>query len=86
MDLNDLLRVHRQVPMAHGSGATNLPQKCRRVAMTFGFEAHSMPATFAVFGRLRATCTDMGTEMSITTMQGATLDEMLPSWMQEGAI
>ena len=52
----------------------------------FYFEAHSMPATSAILGRLRATCTDMGIEMSITTMQGATLDEMLPSWMQEGAI
>ena len=86
MDLNDLLRVHRQVPMAQGSGATNLPQKCRRVAMTCYFEGHSMPATSAVLRRLRATCGDMGIEMSTTAMQGATVDEMLPSWMQEGEI
>jgi hypothetical protein len=81
--LRKLLKRHRQLPMAMGSGRTDLDTKCKLITLKFFFEANTPQATAAVMARVKAVCTDMGTEAGMADVTGITSAEYLPDWMQE---
>lgn len=80
--LQQILKRHRQIPMAMGSGRTDLDVKCKLVAMKFYFEAHTIEATSRIMERVKALCTDMGTEQGLADVRGLQAKDFLPEWMQ----
>ena len=74
---------HRQVPMALGSGASSLEHKIKCMCRKLFSESQSFPSLTRILSCIRCICTDMGTEMGMPDYQGASLQDVLPSWMKE---
>eukprot|EP00969_Alexandrium_andersonii_P305297 13495619-Alexandrium_andersonii.AAC.1 len=81
--LRALLKRHRQIPQALGSGSSNIDQKVRRLTMKFCCECQGIPDAVRIMKHVRGVCVDMGTEMAITEVRGPTVNDMLPDWMQD---
>ena len=79
------MQRHRQIPMALGSGRSSLEHKVRCICQKFYAESQSLPALKKNLGRVRSVCTDMGTEMGLPQMEGASLESLIPSYMLEDA-
>ena len=84
--LTEGLTVHRMLPMALGSGASNLDHKSRVLARAFFAETQSLPLLQQTLSRVVSVTTDMGTELALADMAGPRLQEVLPSWLNEGGL
>ena len=81
--LTSSMIVHRQIPMALGSGCTSLEHKVRCVCRKLFAESQSLAGLKNLLGRVRSVCTDMGTEFAIPDFEGASLESVLPEFLLE---
>ena len=77
------MKLHRQIPMALGSGASSLDHKARCICRKMFAESQSVAGLKQQFARVRSMCTDMGTEQAIPEVEGASLESLLPEYMRE---
>ena len=79
--LSGMMRMHVQVPMALGSGASAVEHKLRALTVKFCMETPTGSACKSVLRRVRALCVDSGTEMHIPDANGVELRDLLPPWL-----
>ena len=86
--LSSSLRMHRQVPLALGSGASDVDHKVRCIIQKVFLESTSIASAKALLVRLRACCVDMGTELSISDLGGKCLEasDYLPAWLRRALL
>ena len=84
--LQEKVVIHRQIPMALGSGleGATLEQKLLCMCKKFLAETHRQQLAKEIMGSVRAICTDLGTESGFAEHQEATkFAELLPRWMAD---
>ena len=84
--LKENIILHRQIPMAlgTGTGAANLDQKLLCMCKKFIAETHRPSLTRAIMHCIRAFCTDLGTESAFAEqVEGFNFGDVLPQWMQD---
>ena len=84
--LQEFMVRHRNIPMGLGSGATSVVHKARAVCRAIVAETQSVPGALSAMQRVRAFCTDMGTEMSLADLSGFSAADIFPSWMLEDRV
>ena len=77
--LSDCIVMHRQLPMALGSGRSDLMHKLKAILHKFFCETQSPIALQRVLSCVRSMCTDMGTEQGLPDVQGIELSDVLTS-------
>lgn len=80
--LPSLITRHRQIPVALGSGATSLEDKCRAIAHKFMAEAKDTQECRAIMRDIRCAIVDMGVEMGASEAQGGSAASYLPVWQR----
>ena len=71
------MKLHRQIPMALGSGASSLDHKARCICRKMFVESQSIPGLKQQLARVRSMCTGMGTEQAIPEVEGASREGLL---------
>ena len=79
--LKRAVKLHRQVPIALGSGFSSLDQKVKALCQKFWNESQGLQDLRRLLSRVRGVCTDMGTEMSLPEVEGIDLKDFLPRYM-----
>ena len=69
--------------MGLGSGSTSAEHKCKAICRAILTETQSVAAALLAMRRVKAICTDMGTELALSDLAGFTPREMLPDWIQD---
>ena len=79
--LKQNVQRHHQMPMALGSGHTDVEQKAKAMVLKFHREARDIPALQRISGRVCSFTVDMGTESGIADLGGGTVKSYLPAFM-----
>ena len=77
--LTSLLQHRIAPPVAMGLGHTDLASKAACLTYTLALESETPQVLHRLCHSIRAFCTDMGTEMGVTSFQG-TPEALLPKW------
>ena len=72
--------VHVSIPAALGLGHTNISSKVAASMYSTSFECSSWAELESINHGYRAMCTDMGTELGITSFSSTQLRTALPEW------
>ena len=80
--LRQNMRFHRQLPMGLGSGHTTVEHKLKALLLKIVPEAQLPASPAAILARIRAVCTDLGTESAMSDVSNLSAEDLLPAWMQ----
>ena len=80
--LKQNLQRHHQMPMALGSGRTNVEHKAKAMTLKFHREATDLKSLQRICGRVCSFTVDMGTEAGIADLGGGGVTSYLPAFMQ----
>ena len=72
-NLKKCINHHHQLPMALGSGQSNVHQQFRRISAMLYHQAYSLEGTQKVLCRVKGGCFDMGTEFGLPDICRVTL-------------
>ena len=84
--LEQTMVMHRQVPMALGSGSTSLEQKTKCMLRKLFYESQSQSNLQVLMERVCCFCTDMGTELSLPDVSGVSATDVLPNFMFDAGL
>ena len=78
--LRDKVQLHRQVPCALGSGASNLDYKTRLLCHKCLMESKTPQHAVQLLNQVIGICVDMGVEAGLADVAGATVEQYMDSW------
>ena len=79
--LKRAVKLHRQIPIALGSGFSSLEHKVKALCQKFWNESHGLQDLRRLLSRVRGVCADMGTESALPEVEGVDLKNFLPGYM-----
>ena len=79
-------QLHRQIPIALGSGETSLERKLIAMCRKVYAECQSMQATQNYLSKVWGFCTDLGTESGLADADGCQLADVLPAWFHDSGL
>ena len=81
--LSQQIRLHRQLPMALGSGRSSLEHKLKCILRKFWAETQSLSRLKTALTFVTSMTTDLGTESGLPDIEGLKLEDVLPEWSFE---
>ena len=78
--LKNNVQRHHQMPMALGSGHTDVEQKAKAMVLKFHRESRDVAALQRISNRVCSSTVDMGTESGIADLGGGTVKPNLPAF------